>query len=92
MSETLQAAATAASVASAASKATYSGSLAMLGGWLVSSEAAVVGGLLLGVAGFVVNWIYRHREGQLRLREHEMRQQEHALRMAHPVVTLDTEP
>lgn len=65
--------AAAASAAAVASKFTYSGSLAALGGWLVSSEAAVVVGVLVGVLGLAVQWYYRHREFKLRLREHDAR-------------------
>lgn len=54
-----------ASLAAAGSKATYAGSGMTLGGWLVSSEFAVLVGIVIGVAGFLVNWYYR-REQDLR--------------------------
>lgn len=65
--------AAAASVAGAASKVTYSGSAAALGGWLVSSEAGVVLGLLIAAAGLAVQWYYRHREFRLKQAEHAAR-------------------
>jgi hypothetical protein len=63
-------AAAAGAVASAASKVTYGSSAAVVGGWYLSNEFAVLVGLLLGVAGFAVNWVYRHREFKLKEREH----------------------
>ena len=50
-----------ATVASAASKTTYTGASVTLGGWLVSSEAAVLAGIVLGLAGFCVNLYFRSR-------------------------------
>lgn len=65
-----------ATVAAAGSKATYTGAGMTISGWLLSSEAAVLIGIVLGVAGFLVNWFYRAR--------HDRREQaEHAERMRH---------
>ncbi len=50
-----------AAIAAAGSKITYAGSGVTITGWLLSSEFAVLVGMLLGVAGFVVNWYYRHK-------------------------------
>ena len=47
---------------STASKSTYAGSAFAVGGWLVSSEAAVFFGVVLGIAGFIVNLIFKWRE------------------------------
>ena len=66
-----EAAASAASVATAAAKVTYAGSITLIGGWLVSSQAAAFFGLVLGVLGLAVQWWYRHHEYKMRLREHE---------------------
>ncbi len=68
-----------ASLAAAGSKATYAGSGMTLGGWLVSSEFAVLVGIVIGIAGFLVNWFYRHRQDRRERAEHEarMRQFEH---------------
>lgn len=61
--------AAAASATSIASKFTFGGSFAVVWGWLVSSEAAVLGGLLIGFAGFLVQWYYRHKEYALKVAE-----------------------
>lgn len=70
-----EAAATAASAASAgwskASVATYTGSLSLIGGWLLSSQAAVLVGMVVGVVGLYFRW-----------KEHQMRKLEHAAKMA----------
>jgi hypothetical protein len=52
---------TAEAIHKAASAATYGGgSVAFIGG-LTANEFAAVGGLLIGLAGFCVNWYYRHK-------------------------------
>lgn len=61
--------AAASTAASAATKVTYGGSAAAMGGWFLSNEFAVLMGLVIGVAGFVVNWYYRHKEYKLKERE-----------------------
>lgn len=58
-------------VAAAASKATYLGSGAAVTGWLLSSEFAVLAGLVLGVAGFVVNFYYRRKQDRREQAEHD---------------------
>lgn len=55
------------------SKATYAGSGGAVVGWLLSNEFAVLAGLLLGVAGFLVNWYYRYKADRRAQREHEAR-------------------
>jgi hypothetical protein len=62
-----------ATIASAASKTTYGGASVTLGGWLVSSEAAVLAGILLGLAGFVVNLYFRSRADAREEAEHRAR-------------------
>jgi heme/copper-type cytochrome/quinol oxidase subunit 2 len=65
-----------ATIAAAGSKATYTGAGMTISGWLLSSEFAVLIGIVLGVAGFLVNWYYKHR--------HDARERaEHAERMRH---------
>jgi hypothetical protein len=76
MSQDALDAATAGAVATAASKVTYGGSAAAVGGWFLSNEFAVLAGLVIGLAGFAVNWYYRHREFKLREREHNKRMAE----------------
>ena len=51
-----------ASVAASASKLTYGGAATVGIGWLLSSEGAVLVGMIVGVAGFVVNFYYKHKE------------------------------
>lgn len=50
-----------AALAAAGSKATYTGSGMVLSGWFFSSEFAVLIGIVIGIAGFLVNWYYRHK-------------------------------
>ena len=66
--DAIDAATAAASAAktSGATWATFAGSLSMIGGWVLSSQAAVLIGMLIGLAG----WYYRHREYLMRKREH----------------------
>jgi hypothetical protein len=54
-------------VIAVSSKATYSGAGMTVGGWLLSSEFAVLAGLILGVASFALNWFYRFKKDR---REH----------------------
>jgi hypothetical protein len=62
-----------ATIASAASKTTYGGASVTLGGWLVSSEAAVLAGIVLGLAGFCVNLYFRSRADAREEAEHKAR-------------------
>ena len=57
-----------ATLAAAGSKVTYAGSGVTITGWLLSSEFAVLVGMLLGLAGFIVNWYYRHRLTKVEIR------------------------
>lgn len=70
-----------AAIASTASKVTYTGAGMTISGWFLSSEFAVLMGVVIGVAGFIVNWYYRHKEN-LRQQAQDLRSQaEHELRM-----------
>jgi len=60
-------------IAAVGSKATYTGAGMTVGGWLLSSEFAVLMGIVIGVAGFFVNWFYRHRQDEREHAEHEAR-------------------
>lgn len=51
-------------IASGATKAMYAGASSSILGWLMSSEFAVLVGLIVGVGGFFVNWYYRHQENK----------------------------
>lgn len=52
--EALEAAASA-----VASKSTYGGAVTSVLGWLLSSEATVVIGIVVAVVGLAVNWYYK---------------------------------
>ena len=60
-----------ATLAAAGSKATYGGAGASVVGWLMSSEFGVVAGIIIGIAGFCVNWYYRHKQDRREQEEHE---------------------
>lgn len=67
--------------ASVASKSTYVGAGSMVLGWMTSSEAAVLFGILVGLGGLLVNIYYKakssarfDRECALRRRETESRE------------------
>lgn len=55
------------------SKATYSGAGMSIGGWFLSSEFAVLTGLLIGLAGLLLNWYYRHKRDRRETLEHYAR-------------------
>lgn len=57
-------------LAALGSKATYSGAGASVAGWLLSSEFAVLSGLILGLAGFLLNWFYKHKADRRAQAEH----------------------
>jgi len=65
-----------AAIAASASKVTYTGAGMSVTGWFLSSEFAVLSGLVLGVAGFAVNWYYKVKEDRRRQVEHEARMAE----------------
>jgi hypothetical protein len=62
-----------ATMAALGSKATYTGAGASILGWLMSSQAGIFFGILLGVGGFLVNWYYRAKEDRRQQIEHERR-------------------
>ena len=62
-----------ATMAAIGSKATYTGAGASVLGWLMSSQAGILIGILIGVGGFLVNWYYRHKEDKRRDAEHKAR-------------------
>ncbi len=62
-----------ATASAVASKATYTGAGMTIGGWFLSSEFAVLFGMLVGVAGLLVNWYYKHKQDGRLQREHDAR-------------------
>lgn len=75
-----------AAVAAGASKVTYTGASVTIGGWLLSSEFAVLFGMMLALGGFIVNWYYKHRltlsEVGYRYQQNERERIEHEHRIA----------
>ena len=59
------------------SKATYAGSTTSIVGWLMSNEFAVVSGMILGLAGLVINWYYK-RKSDLRVAAYKALEDERA--------------
>ena len=53
-------------ISAAASKSTYAGVVSMFLGWLVSNNAAIVVGMLVGVCGLLINWYYKREDHKLR--------------------------
>ena len=62
-----------ATLASVGSKATYTGAGASVVSWVLSSEFGILFGLALGLAGFGINWYYRHKQDRRDQAEHERR-------------------
>lgn len=60
-------------IATISGKTTYAGAGTTVTGWVLSSEFAVLAGLLLGVAGFLVNTYYRVKQDRRDQLEHELR-------------------
>ena len=60
-------------LASAGSKATYTGAGASVMSWVLSSEFGILFGLVLGIAGFALNWYYKHKHDRREQLEHERR-------------------
>lgn len=65
-----------AAMAAAASKATNVGVAGMGLGWLLSSQAAVLIGMIVGVLGLAINWYYRAKQDRREEREHLARMSE----------------
>lgn len=62
-----------ATMATAGTKATYTGATTSVLGWVLSSEFGILVGVTLGVGGFVVNWYYRHKQDKREQAEHDRR-------------------
>lgn len=62
-----------AAVAAVGSKATYAGATASATSWLLSSEAGVLAGIVVGVCGLAVNFYFKRREDARLQAEHDAR-------------------
>lgn len=75
-----------AALAATGSKATYGGSATIIGGWWLSSEFAVLVGMIVGVIGLAVQWYYRRKvamvEIKMREEQNDREREAHVLRMA----------
>ena len=60
-------------MAALGSKATYTGAGASILGWIMSSEFGILVGIILGVAGFLVNWYYKHKQDKREQELHDQR-------------------
>lgn len=73
-------------LATAGSKATYSGSATMIGAWWLSSEFAFLVGMVVGVLGLIVQWYYKRKVARAEIAHMEAQnkreQEEHDLRMS----------
>ena len=71
MSSTIQTA-TEATAAAVATKSTYAGSIATIGGYILQSEVIAFCGLVLALAGFVVNLFFKIREDRRQAEVHRL--------------------
>lgn len=73
-----------ATLAATGSKATYTGAGMTIGGWALSSEFAVLFGMLIGVLGLAVQWFYRHKltMAEIRLKEEQAAREREAHEVA----------
>lgn len=62
-----------AALSASAPTAMYGGSGAMIVGGVLASDIAIIAGAVVGVAGFLVNWYYKHMQNGRRQMEHELR-------------------
>lgn len=65
-----------ATIAAGGSKATYTGAGAATVGWFLSSEFGVLCGIVIGLAGLLVNIYFKRREDKRLQEEHEFRMKE----------------
>lgn len=54
---------------------TYGGAAAMGLGWLASNEGAIVVGMIVAIAGFIVNFYYKRKEDSRQEREARLREE-----------------
>jgi Na+/glutamate symporter len=67
---------TEAAAAAFGAKATQAGATTSVVSWLLSSEFGILIGVLIGLAGFGMNWYYSHKRDRREQAEHKARMKE----------------
>ena len=62
-----------ATMAAVGTKATYTGVGVSGLGWFLSNEFFGLAGILIGAAGLLITWYYKHKANKRHEREHELR-------------------
>lgn len=62
-----------ATMAALGSKATYTGASTSIVGWVLSSQFGVLAGILIGLAGLMINWYYKYKQDRREEAEHKRR-------------------
>ena len=75
-----------------ATKATYTGSVASISGWFLSSEVVAMCGLVLALVGFFVNLVFKVREDRRQAEAHEITKKRAAESDPHVQQLLDEIP
>lgn len=65
-----------ATMAALGSKATYTGASTSIVGWVLSSQFGVLAGILIGLAGLMINWYYKYKQDRREEAEHKRRMEE----------------
>ena len=60
-------------MAAVGTKATYTGVGVSGLGWFLSNEFFGLAGILIGLAGLIVTWYYKHKADKRLTREHDLR-------------------
>lgn len=56
---------------SASTKLTAGGSAVSVAGWITDSNIGLIAGILIGLAGLLVNWFYQYRRDRREQERHE---------------------
>ena len=62
-----------ATMAAVGTKATYTGVGVSGLGWFLSNEFFGLAGIMIGTAGFLITWYYKHKADRRHMHEHELR-------------------
>lgn len=62
-----------ATMAAVGSKATYGGASATVASWFLSSEFGMLMGIVIGIAGLVINFYFKNKEDKRKQEEHNRR-------------------